>query len=109
MVPDCNGNKNKTSLLSSTKKRGWSTLDKRPLSQRHRKRCCFLSPLYSDDESVISRYTPFKPYHISTPQLTSLHLSRFERNVSNDKIKLAGSQSGQCPILKTTVIYEQQS
>lgn len=84
VIPDRDGNKTKTSLLSSMKKRSRSTLGERPLSQCCRKRRRFSSPLSSDDEmesddkSVISRYTPFKPYNVSTPQLTLSHLSRSE-------------------------------
>lgn len=112
---DCDGDENKTFLLSSTKKRGQSTAGERPPSQRCSKRRRFLSLLSpndrmeSDDESAISRCTPSKPYHISTPQLTSSCLSRSEGDVSNGKMELAGPQSNRCPIPKTTVIYERQS
>jgi len=106
--------KNKTSLLSSTKKKGRSTAGERPPLQRRSKRRRFSSPLSSDDEtesddeSVISRYTPSKPYNVSTRPTLSL-LSRSEGDVSNGKVELAGSQSSRRPIPKTTVIYERQS
>lgn len=115
MVQDRDGNKTKTSLLSSTKKRGRSATGERPPSQRRRKRRRFSSPLSSDDEtesddeSVISRYTPSKPYHVLIPRPTSSRLSRSERDFNNGKVKLAGSQSCRRPIPKTTVIYERQS
>lgn len=115
VVPDRDGNKNKTSLLSSTMKRGRSTLGERPPSQRRRKRRRFSLPLSSDDEtesddeSVISSYTPSKPYNVSTPRPTLSRLSRSEGDDSNGKVELAGSQSSRCPIPKTTVIYERQS
>ena len=112
---DREGDKNKTPLLSSTKKRGRSTAGERPQSQRRTRRRRFSLPPPSDDEtesegeSVISRYTPSKPYHISIPRPTSSRLSRPEGGVSNGKMKLAGSRSNRRPIPKTTVIYERQS
>jgi len=113
--PDRHGNKKKTSLLPFTKKRGRSAAGERPPPQRRTKRHRFSSPLFSDDEtesddeSVISRCTPFKPYHILTPRPTSSCLSRSEGDVSNSKMELAGSQSSRRPIPKMTVIYERQS
>jgi hypothetical protein len=95
---NCDGDENKTSLLSTTKKRGQSTAAERPPLQRRIKRCRFSSPR-SDDETesegelVIGRCTPFKPYQILTPRPTSSRSSRSEGDVSNNK----------------TVIYEQQS
>ena len=115
VVPDRDGNKNKTSLLSSTMKRGRSTTGERLPSQRRSKRRRFSSLLSSDDEtesddeSVISRYTPSKPYRVSTPRPTSSRLSRSEGNISNAKMELAGSGLSRRPIPKMTVIYERQS
>lgn len=115
MISDCNDNKNKMSLLSFTKKRSQSTLDKKPLLQCHSKCCHFSSSLSwndemkSDDESVISRYTFFKSYNVLTSQLTLSCFCRSESDVSNDKIKLADLQLSQHLIFKTTVIYKQQS
>ena len=112
---DRDGNKSKTSLLPSTKKRGRSTAGERPPPQRRTKRHRFSSPLSSDDEtesdneSVISRCTPSRPYHISTPRPTSSCLSRSKADISNSKIELAGSQLSRRPIPKMTVIYERQS
>ncbi|MCJ1250119.1 hypothetical protein MMC30_007345 [Trapelia coarctata] len=51
MVPNRDGNQNKTSMLSSTKRRGRSTLGERPPSQRRSKRCRSSSALSSDDET----------------------------------------------------------
>lgn len=112
---DRDGNKNKTFMLPSTKKRGRSTAGERPPPQRRTKRHRFSSPLFpddeteSDDESVISRCTSSRPCHISTPRPTSSCLSRSEGNVSNSKMELAGPQSSRRPIPKMTVIYELQS
>jgi hypothetical protein len=114
-VPDRDGNKHKPSLLSSTKRRGRFTLGERPPSQRCSKRRRSFSPLFldneteSDNESVISRYTPSTPYHILIPRPASSRLSRSERDVSNSKVALAGSQSCRRPIPKTAVIYERES
>ncbi len=111
---DREGDKNKTPLLSSTKKRGRSTTGERPRSQRRTRPRRFSSPPSDDEtvsegESVIGRCTPSKPYQISTPRPTLSRLSGSEGDVSNAKMELAGSRSNRRPIPKTTVIYERQS
>ena len=112
VVPDRDNNKNKTSLLSSTIKRGRLTTGERLSSQRRSKRRRFSLLFFLDDEtklnneSVINRYTPFKSYRVSILRPTSSRLSRFEGNISNTKMKLTGSGLSRRPIPKITVIYK---
>ena len=112
MIPDRDSNKNKTFLLSSTIKRGRLITSERLSSQRRNKRRRFSLLLFlnneteSNNESIINKYTPFKPYRVLISRPTSSRLSKFEENISNIKIELTGSGSSRRPIPKITVIYK---
>lgn len=92
-------------FLRSTKKRSLPTVDGKPQVQRHIKRGRYSSPLShgeteTGDESDISSYTPLRPHHTSSAQLSSSHSTGLEEDTS-DGMEFTGAQS------RAVVIYEQ--